>query len=616
MNVRLYIKENYLLWIAIVIAALLRYVKLDFQSLWLDEIYTMNMGNPKNNVSDIYALSQTTDPLSLLYFILLNFTFKIVGYTSFVARFFSLLFGLVGILVIYKLGNELRNKTTGLIAAFLLSVNYFHLFYSQEARVYTMFMMFTCLSFLYFIRFLKNPSSKTAALFGLGSLLMVLSHFFGLFTLMSQLFIILLGGSLRVFNFKMVIRYGFISGAIIIIGFIPVIPILLVLSKVGSTWISPITNRAFSDLYCAFFGDSHLIILFSTLLILYYLFSVFNYGNVERNNHYSENNLIQTFSVLLIWILITFFIPYFRSFLEFPMLHSRYLISILPPFILMIAIAFDLIKNNKLKIAFVSLFLIISFLEIWIVKHYYKNRVKSDFKAVTKFLVDNNAAQSNIVTSLPYHFNYYLSAYENTVTVEGLGVDEKIEQIQLNPNVKEPFWFLEAHGRLFSPSEAHLAFLKNNYIEALSFQSFDSWTKYFIPKSYVDSNSVVLKINAVNFYEKLPYEGDNNLYLNTNTAITSKEFFITSGSYKLVLHARSTPAKPINGEHAHLNVFANKIKLSSYFLTGNSFLYGDTLNLVVKENEPLRLKIEFDNDIYKDKKDRNVVINELLLLKN
>ena len=46
----------FFLALILTLASGLRWFGLDFQRLWLDELYTMNMANPDNNWADIYRL--------------------------------------------------------------------------------------------------------------------------------------------------------------------------------------------------------------------------------------------------------------------------------------------------------------------------------------------------------------------------------------------------------------------------------------------------------------------------------------------------------------------------------------------------------------------------------
>jgi uncharacterized membrane protein len=165
MNVINWLKENKLLIIITAFATFLRIYKIDYQSVWLDEIFSLNQSNPKMSLIEIYKYLRTYDPHPPLYYFSLHFFFQIFGYTTFVMRLYSALFGVAGIIAIYYLGKELMNKKVGLIAALLLSVNYFQIYYSQEARMYSMLFFTTTLSFYFLIKFIKKPNLKSIVIY-------------------------------------------------------------------------------------------------------------------------------------------------------------------------------------------------------------------------------------------------------------------------------------------------------------------------------------------------------------------------------------------------------------------------------------------------------------------
>ena len=47
MKILNFVKQNYMLLSVIILGAILRLYHLDYQSLWMDEIYTMNVSNPE-----------------------------------------------------------------------------------------------------------------------------------------------------------------------------------------------------------------------------------------------------------------------------------------------------------------------------------------------------------------------------------------------------------------------------------------------------------------------------------------------------------------------------------------------------------------------------------------
>lgn len=607
------LKENWVLWLILIISLVVRYAKLDFQSLWLDEIYTMNMANPANGISEIYALSQTTDALSVLYFVLLNFIFKTLAYTSFVARMFSLIFGVLGIYCTFLLGKEIRNKNTGLFAALILSVNYFHIFYSQEARVYSMYMAFTCLSFLFLLKFLKSSTTRHAVYYGLGTLLMLWSHFFGLFVVVSQVAIIIFWTLYFKSNIKTLFKKGIITFLIVVIGFLPELPILFSLSKVSSTWIAPLTNRAFADMFSAFFGDSFLLISLAIVFLLFILFKTFDEHPMERSVE-NKQDLTMFMFVLLPWIFVCFFIPYFKSFLQFPIFQSRYLISILPAIVLLIAAGFDMVKSKLLGQALLIFFVLLSFSEVWIVKHYYKNKVKSDFRGVSEFVCNNNSNHLKVLTTLPYHFGYYFKLFNATTVLEELTVEKNVLQMIDGNSKKTGFWALDAHGRKFELSEQARNYLYKNFDEVYSLESFDAWAKCFFPKAVADT-SALFKIKIKDFSQENLHVLNNNIYLYSNGFVTSNAFDLGFGKYQLVIKGFSTPSFSKKEDNAHLNVFVNGFKTGSFYFSKQSPTLGDTIKFELDSTQLVRFKLEFDNDISTKEYDRNLEIRELLLFK-
>src|SRR5690606_3381699 len=120
---------------------------LDFQSVWMDEIYTLNVSDPSLTFKQMHDEVISREGFPYLYFILLRFFYAVFGYTEMVARLLSAIGGIAGVVAIYVFGKHIFNKQVGLIAAFLLAINDFHIAASQEARPYTLFVLFAIIAF-------------------------------------------------------------------------------------------------------------------------------------------------------------------------------------------------------------------------------------------------------------------------------------------------------------------------------------------------------------------------------------------------------------------------------------------------------------------------------------
>ncbi|MFQ6014801.1 MAG: glycosyltransferase family 39 protein [Anaerolineae bacterium] len=185
-------------WILLVIILLgfaLRLYRLGFQSLWYDETVSLLLAQ-----KDVVSLTSHTagDIHPPFYYYLLHFWIGLVGKTEFAAAFLSLAFGILLIPLVQRVGKAFFNSTVGLIAAGLVAVSPYNLWYSQEVRMYTLG-AFLGLASVYFMMRLR-PGTRLGADRGLGLKLAsniwpwmgyVLTAVLGLYTLYYFFFLIL-----------------------------------------------------------------------------------------------------------------------------------------------------------------------------------------------------------------------------------------------------------------------------------------------------------------------------------------------------------------------------------------------------------------------------------------
>jgi uncharacterized membrane protein len=170
------VNRYYILLLIVLIGALLRFYKLDFQGLWYDEIHSMNGSDPDLTIKQILEYSKTDQPPAS--FLLLHFWFKIFPFNDFSGRLFSAIIGLLGIVAMYFLGTEIKDSRIGLTTAFLTSINYFHLYYSQEVRFYIFLFLVATLSFLFFVKAMRTKKPIHFALYVLFTVVAFYTHYF------------------------------------------------------------------------------------------------------------------------------------------------------------------------------------------------------------------------------------------------------------------------------------------------------------------------------------------------------------------------------------------------------------------------------------------------------
>jgi uncharacterized membrane protein len=173
-----FVKDNYLKMLVLltITGLILRLWHIGDVSFWLDETLTNRYAQyPFQNISLIMGNGGDNPPL----FFWMEHVMLYFGSGETILRLVPALFGTITIPLFYLLGKEFHNRETGLVAAVLLTVSSFHIYYSQEARPYTLFLFCFSLALIFYLRACKTGSSHTWVLFGFFSALSCWSHLFG-----------------------------------------------------------------------------------------------------------------------------------------------------------------------------------------------------------------------------------------------------------------------------------------------------------------------------------------------------------------------------------------------------------------------------------------------------
>jgi len=165
------------------LAAWLRFHGLAHKSFWFDEGFSV--GIARLDWSNFLHLLWVREVNMALYYVLLKLWLAF-GMSEFYVRTLSVLFGLAAIPVIYALGTRLFGARAGLIAAGLLSINAFHVRYSQEARGYTLLVFLSAVCSWLWVRCIEDPAPRNWQLYTLASILTVYSHFYGILVVLAH----------------------------------------------------------------------------------------------------------------------------------------------------------------------------------------------------------------------------------------------------------------------------------------------------------------------------------------------------------------------------------------------------------------------------------------------
>ncbi len=135
----------------LIISLFLRLISLN-QSLWLDEATTAIVARDYS-WGDFLGKFLPADFHPPLYYVLVKlFAGLINNYSEVAIRTPSVIFGLLTVFLVYKIGEKIKNERLGLFSSLLLAVSPLHIYYSQEARIYVLTTFFVSLSVYFYIK--------------------------------------------------------------------------------------------------------------------------------------------------------------------------------------------------------------------------------------------------------------------------------------------------------------------------------------------------------------------------------------------------------------------------------------------------------------------------------
>lgn len=166
----------------VLLAAALRFATLDLQSFWYDEAFT-----PVHVLhSGLWATLRSvvhTENTPPLWYVIAWLDARVLGDGALALRLPSALAGVATVPVVWAIGRELAGRRGALFAAAFVAVNPLFVWYSQEARAYALFVFFSALAMLCFVRAERAPTGARMAAFALSGSLALLTHYFAVFLL-------------------------------------------------------------------------------------------------------------------------------------------------------------------------------------------------------------------------------------------------------------------------------------------------------------------------------------------------------------------------------------------------------------------------------------------------
>jgi 4-amino-4-deoxy-L-arabinose transferase-like glycosyltransferase len=404
------------------------------QSMWFDEI--LSVERARQSFPVLWQIIFATQPNMALYYIFLHFWLSLTSLlglnpTEIVVRFPSAVFAALSSMVIFLLGRRFLGFIAGLVAAALYLFNNLQLVYAQETRSYALQLFLICVAWYALFAALTKPSHQKRwwLCYALVTVLAIYSHLFSLLILLAQVaafaVLLLLPGEwytrtrqqLRVF-------IAVLAGI-----FVLILP-LLYASRYGSKtgWL-PIPHPM--DIYLLFLTINansriylYLLLAFCLLGLFVAIISYPTWGKrllskIQLIDDMGDKRLarfqqwLPVVLALLCWLIIPIVLSYFISQGSTRLFSSRYLVTIVPPFMLLVGLGLAVIRWRVIQIVLVLGLLLLTI-------HYlplpYQRTQAEDWNITSSWLEHHYQANDGLVCydnaqGCQVSIEYYLTAY-------------------------------------------------------------------------------------------------------------------------------------------------------------------------------------------------------------
>jgi hypothetical protein len=209
----------------------LRLYRLDAQSFWYDE--AMSASIARGTVAQILS-NDFYSPHPPLYFLALHFWLSI-DQSDLTIRLLSAMIGVAGIAGMYCLGKTLYDGTVGVVAATIVALVPYQVFYSQEARMYALLFLLSTLLLSSYTRMLRTDSLRWWAAYTALAALSLHTHLFSGLLLLSLHFHFVICRTPRRKPWRRLVA----SDVLVILAFIPRLRLTMVQAErvTGNFWI-------------------------------------------------------------------------------------------------------------------------------------------------------------------------------------------------------------------------------------------------------------------------------------------------------------------------------------------------------------------------------------------
>jgi mannosyltransferase len=410
-------------------------------SIWFDEAFSVELA--RQPLPLLWHIIFSLEPNMELYYLFLHYWLALTGLfvhpVEFVVRFPSAIFAALSTVVVFLLGRRFINTLGGVLGAVLYLLNYVQLTYAQQTRAYSLQLLLICIAWYALFAICTGTKRPRGwwSVYTLAMVLAIYSHLFSLLILLAQF--VFIGGLVLLPNaWRSRVRRQLLSFLLSLVAMallsIPMFVVSLQGSKTG--WLTAPSRHEVAYIVQLMSGNDRAYLF---AMILFCLFAVcvvvggtFAAHMGRKSEHFLQGSghlraAIQPWLedqqyllicwALLCWFFLPFLLSYGVSFTSLRLFSSRYLVVVVPPLCLLVALG---VVNLRWRLARLVLALILIVLALSAVPEYYRSAQVEDWNSTTHWLLDRYQQSDGLVCydnsleqGCQVSVEYYLQAYPN-----------------------------------------------------------------------------------------------------------------------------------------------------------------------------------------------------------
>ena len=172
-----------------VLAAALGFLRLDYRSLYLDEVVSIHRAG--ESWSSLWTTVRFEDPNMSAYYALLKLWTGLFGSDVTAVRSLSVAVAALTVPAVYSVGSRLLGSTAGMVAALLVAVNAYFLHWAQVARSYALVALLVTLSWHFFLAALERPRWTSLSGYVTCTVLAFHAHYYAAWVTLVQVVVLL-----------------------------------------------------------------------------------------------------------------------------------------------------------------------------------------------------------------------------------------------------------------------------------------------------------------------------------------------------------------------------------------------------------------------------------------